>query len=599
MNCRAHNSQGGFVLILTLFMIVVLAALFTAYANVSQMEIAATRAIRNSAVGFNSAEAALNLRAEAIRAEFIGYNRPTGSSPSASSPCTASNMGSGAFACQTISIGRNVATSFVTEDPSNPAMITIPPGERYQNLTAQEYQYTTTAIARDSRDNVEAILELNFKSRLVPLFQFAAFYNKDLEILPGPNMTLTGPVHTNGDLYLNSDNTLTVQGQITTAGALYRGRKNQNTASGTVRVYDPSSARALGTTGSRRQILASNVTSWNNMIQLGVPVVTVPEPEELDPAPGRSYWDRADLRVVLRLNNTHVPQAIEVRTTANTVDSTASSALTGCSGTAGGDFGSNRAVNSNNTLYNNREGKFIRMLNVDMRNFLQCLYLNPTILGARSLNDSTEGGLVFHFSVSGPDSSSSASRYGVRIFNAAQLRATSSAAPLPVGMTLVTDGAIYLQGDFNSTNKIPAAALVDSFNVLSNNWLDSRSTQTLSNRTPTNTTQQLALLAGTDTTGGQEGSAGQGGAYNGGLENYPRFHENWNGAVTFTYRGSFVSLNRPRRVNGAWVFGAPHYTAPVRNWNYDTAFNVAQNLPPMTPRFVYLQQQLFVREYEQ
>jgi hypothetical protein len=478
-------------------------------------------------------------------------------------------------------------------------MITIPPGERYQNLTAQEYRYTTTAIARDSRDNVEAILELNFKSRLVPLFQFAAFYNKDLEILPGPNMTLTGPVHTNGDLYLNSDNTLTIQGQITTAGALYRGRKNQNTATGTVRVYDPSTARALGTTGSRRQIMASNVTNWNNMIQLGVPVVTVPEPEELDPSPGRSYWDRADLRVVLRLNNTHVPQAIEVRTASNDVDTTASSALGGCSGTASGDLGSNRAVNTNNTLFNNREGKFIRMLNIDMQNLLQCLYLNSSILGGRTLNDSTEGGLVFHFSVSGPDSSVSASRYGVRIFNAAQLRATSSAAPLPVGMTMVKDGALYLQGDFNSTNKIPASALVDSFNVLSNNWLDSRSTQTLGNRTPTNTTQQLALLSGTDTTGGQEGAAGQGGAYNGGLENYPRFHENWNGSVTFTYRGSFVSLNRPRRVNGAWVFGSPHYTAPVRNWNYDTAFNVAQNLPPMTPRFVYLQQQLFVREYEQ
>ena len=41
-------------------------------------------------------------------------------------------------------------------------------------------------------------------------------------------------------------------------------------------------------------------------------------------------------------------------------------------------------------------------------------------------------------------------------------------------MTIVTDGAFYLQGDFNSTNKIPAAALVDSFNVLSNNWSDSK-----------------------------------------------------------------------------------------------------------------------------
>ena len=70
-------------------------------------------------------------------------------------------------------------------------------------------------------------------------------------------------------------------------------------------------------------------------------------------------------------------------------------------------------------------------------------------------------------------------------------------------------------------------------------------------------------------TGGVEGSGGQGGAYNGGLENYPRLHENWSG-VSLTYRGSFVSLGPPDHVVG------PHttpllYSPPVRNWGYDVA----------------------------
>ncbi|NDC37572.1 MAG: hypothetical protein EBZ48_05920 [Proteobacteria bacterium] len=565
----------------------------------TRIELATTRGVVNSSVGFNAAEAGLNLRAEAIRSFFVGYNRPTGTSPTSTNPCVGSNQGSGTFACQSNTLGSYTTTSYVSEDPTNPAVITIPPGERYQNLTAQEYQYTAVANAKTASGKVAAMLQLNFKSRLVPLFQFAAFYNKDLEILPGPSMTLTGPIHTNGDLYLNTDSTLTIQGQVTTAGRLFRGRKDQNTATGTVRVFDPSTARTLGTTGVRRQLTTSDVTAFNNMIQIGVPLVTVPQPDVLDPQPGKTYWDSADLRVVLRLNNSHVPQAIEVRTATNVNNSTQSTRLMSCVGTASGDLGTNKVVNTNATLYNNREGKFIRMLNVDMRNLLECLYANNSVISGRSLSDTTEGGLIFHFSVSGPDSTVAASRYGVRIFNAAQLRANSSAAPLPVGMTVVTDGAIYLQGDFNATNKIPAAALVDSFNVLSNDWLDSRSTQTLGNRTPTTTTQQLAILAGTDTTGGQEGSAGQNGAYSGGLENFPRFLENWNGTVTYTYRGSFASLNRPRRVNGAWVYGGAVYTAPVRNWNYDTSFNSAQNLPPITPRFVYLKQQLFVRNYDQ
>jgi len=79
------------------------------------------------------------------------------------------------------------------------------------------------------------------------------------------------------------------------------------------------------------------------------------------------------------------------------------------------------------------------------------------------------------------------------------------------------------------------------------------------------------------------------------LENYPRFHEDWSGK-TMVYRGSFVSLNKPRHVTGAWA--TQSYSPPARDWNYDTSFNNAANLPPITPRFVYLRQQLFLRDYE-
>jgi hypothetical protein len=51
-------------------------------------------------------------------------------------------------------------------------------------------------------------------------------------------------------------------------------------------------------------------------------------------------------------------------------------------------------------------------------------------------------------------------------------------------------------------------------------------------------------------------------------------------------------------VDGAWVYGAPQYTAPTRAWGYDSDFDDAENLPPMSPRFVYLRQQLFLRAFE-
>ena len=52
--------------------------------------------------------------------------------------------------------------------------------------------------------------------------------NKDLEILPGPSMTLEGAVHTNGDLYVGGDNQFTIEGQVTTAGSLFHCRKDED-----------------------------------------------------------------------------------------------------------------------------------------------------------------------------------------------------------------------------------------------------------------------------------------------------------------------------------------------------------------------------------
>jgi hypothetical protein len=606
--------ERGFVLVTMMMLLALLSGLLATYFTVTRIETLTTRQTKDSVAGFYAAEGGLNYRAEQIRARFVGFNRPTGASPTPTNACVGENTGSGDFGCVNLNVGKRTVRTHVVEAAGNPIITTIPPGERYQGLNAQEYRYTARASAFGVGDvREEAILELRFKSRLVPLFQFAAFYTKDLEILPGPTMTLSGPVHTNGDLYLNSDATLTVTGQVTAAGNVYRGRKNTSACrSNSVRVFDPISARQLIPTCSTRTLVNnSDLVPFNNMIQQGVPILTVPEPEVFDPVPGQVYWDKADLRLVLNLDSSGNPvtsvaaTGVEVRNSNDTVNNVLTNTLnnaTACPGSLGG-----RAVGNSFTFRNNRENKFIRMLEVDMQALLNCIHNNnllatgvgPYNPALKRLSDDTEGGLVFHMTVKGPQSDAAANPYGIRIRNGANLRSSVAGAPVPRGMSIISDQAAYVLGDFNSVNKLPAAIMVDSFNVLSNAWnTDARSTNALGTRAPSNTTINSALVSGTDTTGGVEGAGGQGGAYNGGLENYPRFHENWNGTVTFTYRGSFVSLGRPRHVNGGWVYGGTVYTAPVRNWNYDTAFNDAAYLPPITPRFVYLRQELFVRDFE-
>lgn len=597
---ESQEQTRGFALITVMFMVTVFASLMGAYFVISRIELSTTRAERNSVSGFYAAEGGLNLRAEEIRQTFVGYNRPEGTTPSLTDACQSSNQGDGDFACQSFAFGSHQTKTFVIEDPSNPVILTIPPGERYQNLNAQEYRYTVRSTATGPEGENEAILELRFKSRLVPLFQFVAFYNKDLEILPGPTMNLAGPIHTNGDLYLETGATLNIGGQITTAGSLYRGRKNNSSClNNPVNVLNPLVYQNLPACSGRTVIPEASVAPWNGMIQTHVDTVTVPEPEMLDPTPGEIYWDKADLRLVLALNSSNNPDTsksltgVEVRKSDDSTDLTLTAAMDSCSGSISG-----RVANAVTTFYNNREGKNIKMLDVDMLALLNCID-NMDLFGVgKDLNDSSEGGLVFHFTVKGPNSAIAANNYGVRIRNATKLQSTNSGAPTVRGMTVVSDQAIYTWGNFNSTQKIPAAIMGDVYNALSTAWNDANDTLAVNSRVAANTTVYAAILAGTDTTGGVEGSGGQGGAYNGGLENYPRFHENWSGK-TFTYLGSFVSLNNPRHQSGSWIYGAPQYTAPNRNWGYDTDFNDAAKLPPLTPRFVYLRQELFVRDYDE
>ena len=612
------------------------------------------------------------------------------------------------FACDSSNTFQNQTVStYVVEGTGNPNAITINPGEPFAGLSAQEYRYDLTSVASvpvNAQQLPTAILGMRFKSRLVPMFQFAVFYDKDLEIAPGADMTLSGRVHSNGDLYLNSGATLAIKGQVSTKKAsLYRGTKRDNTCTSTVNIYDPTNPTALTCSGaSRTTYNSAGVAAWNNQINLGVPQITVPPPESFNPAPGSTYWDKADLRVVLKLDAVGNPAGIEVRDQNNTPNTTAiknlqqicpsvsvplKSAATTASttlsvnsttGFAVGDkitvgygstldydnnvitsitppytitlsqqLGSNQPmsgyvskaiVSTSNTFFNNREkrgaaGTSIRMLDVDARGLFNCIQghkkgldddSDPT--NVKGLDDATEGGLVWFLTVAGLNYNT-INNYGVRVYNGAYLYSNINGAPEIKGLTIVSDQAAYIQGDYNKRDdpftpvtpaineaddpattavverKRPAAILADTINVLSDNWNpnDSTSTGGLGGRPALQTQINAAFLAATDTTGGAEGAAGLGGAYNGGLENYPRLHEDWSGQ-TLSYRGSFVSLGTPLHVNGPWCnTGGPPcniYNAPVRNWDYDADFNNAANLPPLTPRFVYLRQEVFSRSFD-
>ena len=158
------------------------------------------------------------------------------------------------------------------------------------------------------------------------------------------------------------------------------------------------------------------------------------------------------------------------------------------------------------------------------------------------------------------------------------------------GLTVVSDNPVYILGDYNTAtstadiNNVPSnkntsnplipyapdytpqssAVMADAVTILSNSWTNSNSFNGLSARNASNTTVNAALLSGIVT-------SGAGFTFSGGVENFPRFLEDWTGNY-FTYYGSMVELFNSMQATAVYKEPGTYYEIPYRQWYFNTNF---------------------------
>lgn len=614
MKLRQHEE--GYILVYTLMMIAVLMSIAALYFLTARTQIGVTRSAKNTVMGFYAGEAGLNLRADIVRQAFLGYTIPSGTAPSSTNPCTGTNLGSGDFACINYTFAGHLIKTWVEPEPTNPRSLVVPPGEKFAGLSTTQFIYTTHALAyNQASGQEEANLELKFQSRNIPLYQFAMFYNKDLTIEPLAPMTISGRVHSNFDVYTNqgsnaNPNGLSFAGQLTAAKNIWRGYKggSMSCLANSVRAMDPSAYQTLGNacgTGNKTRVVASSeLPIFNgNVIQSFTPV-SVPPISSWDPGPGHIYWDRADLRLALMLNasnaadttksTTGIVVISQSATSASQIDTAATTSLHACTGSLASR--PIQVASFKNYWYSYPSGQNMIILDIDMQALFTCLKTTNWFGSGKLLSDATDGGLVIHATVLGPNSAALGNRYAVRLRNAAELKSTATSSPAILGMTFSTDQSLYTMGNFNTTNKKPVALLTDQYGPLSNQWNDANATYSARNVSAA-TTVNAAIVSGTGTTGGVDGVAGQGGTIE--IAFLENLHENW-ASNTLNMVGAQVSLHRVNHgLRTLYSIGSPIYMPPTRVVTYDTSFNTAANLPPLSLKFVYLKEDLFIRDFEQ
>jgi len=670
---RRLRSESGFTMATVLIMTGVLTALGAGLHTILLQDTRVRGSVQAANQGFYAAEAGVNHGMGRYKDIFLNFSVPTGDD----------------FASTTFQLGSREVVYDLSAVTGYPQTATMPAGRPFAGVRTTEYRYTAASTSHGPQGNPEATVGTEFIVDYIPLFQFLAFFQGDLEILPGPDMNLHGPVHTNGDLYLNANSTLVVEDlqpvqptvHVSAAGMVFRGRKDRSECTGTVKIDRLRDADGDGSLDSRTLSCSGEKTTADLAPWLGSLVrdqqdIVLPDPGVLARGSG-DYWEKADLRIALDLYHPdgagHYP--IVVLAPDQSVDATKSARLdsfiaanpgrifysdvpvsgrrarnvncgappansychfnsygvpftasglgmypctpdeAGCMDVvgaclAGPCFNAAYVVANGNRrggFYNNREHAWSYVLNVNLRDLLVWNMAQSAGSELVDSSDTSEGGLVVFLTVLGPNAGAMPDpRYGVRVFGSDYLPFPTAPSD-PTGLTLVSDQGFYVEGHYNSGTvgdpKQPAAVMADTINVLSRGWTrttgcynDCQSGQALSTRVAESTTINAAFLGGVDVT-----TAGN---YNGGLENYPRFHETWSGR-TLTYRGSFVSLGVPQHANGSWcgTGGSPSsgcnmYDPPSRNWDFDTDFVSVENLPPLTPRFVLVQQILFTEAFK-
>ncbi len=415
---------------------------------------------------------------------------------------------------------------------------------------ASTYRIVANAVRVGSIDQVTGAVAQDLQVANIPVFQFAIFYGMLMEISCGQPFIVTGRVHSNKDLYVCPDSDLTFNTHVTAVGGINFGR-----APGDARGAPAGTVTYKGEKDAKVASLTLPIGTNNTPDAVHAILEVPPGTEDINSLMGKQrYFNKADLILVVS-NNTVSAKSGSYNSFATAIPSSQV----------------NTFVTTNTSFNDARESKTVYPIDVDIGKLKTWSETN-TVLRSSLTRD------VRSVYVQDARTMSGTKLKAVRVKNGATLPS--------LGLTVATEDPLYVLGDYNApvvaqrgttytTSTVPASLLGDAITVLSGSWTDSNSTASESSRVASSTTINAAFLAGIVETA-------TAGSYSGGVENFPRFLEEWGSSKIFTYNGSMVVLFPSEYATTKW--GQSNvYGPPKRNWAFDLNFMDPTKLPPGTP----------------
>ncbi|MFT3831432.1 MAG: hypothetical protein QM691_17180 [Opitutaceae bacterium] len=399
-----------------------------------------------------------------------------------------------------------------------------------------------------------------FSSCSSVVFQKCIFYQGDLEFAPGGDIEITGDIVANGSIYLGASpsGSLTLKGNVT-----YQKSFGFNTNPGADAIFGTADDSGLYTTYRKPDTpTGSNLTA---------PTFYYSQSQQLKEASNASNFLGGLDAVALQganpdlfptVNDVYRSLIVPPPSAGNTNEYSSPASLTDALATsaqrsynAAGiiitvEPSGTVSIKDNSTgadmtadlspsitkkatdVYDMREGRNVTITEIDVGK------LKDSLAG-KSFN-----GLVYVNLKKGTASSPSA----VRLINGAEL--PKSGADGKGGFSLVTNGGLYVKGDYNTTTLSDGTAaksmlMADAMTVLSADWNDANAANTdvTSRKATQDLTINTAIMVGSTPASATE--------FSGGAQNLVRFLEDWSSETlagggtkdhTVTFKGSFGRL---------------------------------------------------------
>lgn len=460
---------------------------------------------------------------------------------------------------------------------------------------------------------------------LIPIYQYAIFYENTLELDAGQRIDVVGKVHSNGDFYLTTSSEAWYHKAITVANRFYGGiysPSNGRTGSGTnINVTTNNGAggwdRVQGTQASATQWLDSRYTNWaseaidkfNGYLKdrtHGVMPVQLPLPNEYSPrviiepssasdSPAVASQKFANFAALKITGDPRNPSSVTVRdANGNIVPKTYVDA-----------GGTTRTWVTTGSIYNGREMMMVDFIDVDGGRLREAVNLGRINIG---------NGVVYVQPTQPTGSTANSRQAAARLSNARLLPSDNYDS-----FSFVSNAPVYTKGDVNKPNNANDRKMVliagDSINILSNNFNDANYASGASGVpansafpiAPTNTgnngpnlgagpTETNAIFMGGNTPSDGSPPAAAGsysylGRYSGGAENYFRYLESWGSANPHTFNGTIMNLWQSQIAWKSWDKNSAmgqqssgYYGPPRRIWAWDQTF-ATKFPPPHWPTF--------------